>query len=57
MHMYYDHTQDLLYLIFASDKETIADGDCESTGYWSVAIIQDPTGEAIAKSFHQLLEE
>lgn len=57
MHMYYDSSEDLLYLIFASDKETIVAGDCESTGYWSVAIIQSPTGDAVKKTFHQLLKE
>lgn len=56
MHMYYDSTEDLLYIIYASDKEVITAGECESTGYWSVAIIQNPTGEAIAKSFPLLLE-
>lgn len=56
-HMYYDATEDLLYLIYTSDKYTKAAGKYESTSYWSVAIIQDPAGEAIAMSFDRLLEE
>lgn len=57
MHMYYDAMEDLLYLIYASDKENRVNGEFESTGYWSVAVIQDPKGEAVAKSFPMLLEE
>ena len=56
MYMYYDAAEDLLYLIYMSEKESMVDGEFESTDYWSVAIIQDPNGDAVAKSFKFLLE-
>lgn len=56
MHMYYDATEDLLYLIYVSDVYTkTADGE-EATSYWNVTILRDPAGEAVAMSFNQLLE-
>ncbi len=56
MHMYYDKNENLLYLAYLSDIEEGQGRDFVATTHWSVAIITDPTGEAVAKDFKFIKE-
>lgn len=56
MYLYYDPLEDLLYLIYQSDKAVRVDGELEEITYWSTVIVQNPNGEAVVKKFEYLIE-
>lgn len=51
--VYYDSGDDMLYMVFASSRETMTDGELETTRLWSVVTVEAPASDAVCTVFHE----
>lgn len=56
MSVYYDSLDDIIYLVYSSEKEFRVNNKIESKCYISVLTIEDPVGASICNKFAMLVE-